>query len=98
MLIKLGVDISRLNNQIRRSLNKIDTVFNNCGFESVITSTYEGSHSPSSLHYTNNAIDIRTPSANVDKVINNLRSRLGSDFDIVLEPTHIHIEYDPVDN
>jgi hypothetical protein len=25
----------------------------------------------------------------------NVRDRLGSDFDVVLEPNHIHVEYDP---
>ncbi|MCP4651070.1 MAG: hypothetical protein GY853_13465 [PVC group bacterium] len=61
MLIKTGVDISRLQRTIRRALNTVNSTFNKYNQEAVITSTYEGSHSAGSLHYANLAFDVRLP-------------------------------------
>lgn len=96
MILKLGVDISRLNRETRRTLNTIDALYRGFDEEPIITSTYEGEHSPSSLHYQNNAIDIRNPKT-IDKewLCGRLKQKLGHNFDVVLETDHIHIEYDP---
>jgi hypothetical protein len=86
---------------MRRALNKIQRAckdFSSGEIEPVITSTYEGNHSPSSLHYANLAVDIRLPysySGTNKKLIERLKRELGKDFDIVLEVDHIHCEYDP---
>jgi len=95
MLLKAGVDISRLNRNIRRTLNIVNDVFYDNGAEMVITSTYEGNHSPSSLHYSNDAFDIRLPVVRIAMVVEILKSRLGKDIDVVPESNHIHVEYDP---
>ena len=97
MLIKLGVDISRLNRGIRRSLSTIEKVYRQMGDEAVITSTFEGNHSPSSLHYCNDAVDIRLPHKleSLGKLLGVLQENLGADYDVVGESNHIHIEYDP---
>lgn len=95
LLIKAGVEISRLNRPIRRALNKLVLLWAGRGQSLVITSTYEGNHSPSSLHYANDAIDVRYPAGELKTLKEVLRSKLGPDFDIVFEKTHIHIEYDP---
>jgi hypothetical protein len=96
MLLKLGVDISRLEKPIRCILGNIDSLFISItGEESVITSTYEGNHSPSSLHYGNLAVDFRLPKKKADDLISAIRSRLSQDYDVVLETDHIHVEYDP---
>ncbi|RLC47034.1 MAG: hypothetical protein DRH57_04840 [Candidatus Cloacimonadota bacterium] len=95
MLLKLGVDISKLKRPMRRALNLIDQAFKDFGEEAVITSTYEGDHMPSSLHYAHLAVDVRLPRGNVDAVVNALKLLLGKDYDIVVEKDHIHIEYDP---
>ena len=95
MLVKSGVDISRLRPEIRKKLNIIATLmFKYGGMELVITSTYEGDHSPGSLHYGDLAIDVRTPAMN-SKLVEYLSEALGDDYDIVKEKDHIHIEYDP---
>ena len=92
MLIKPGVDISRLTRPCRRLFNRIDRAFPDC----VITSTYEGTHSPSSLHYANKAFDLRlvypTKWAEIDP--NKLDELTGSQFDVLREATHFHIEYE----
>lgn len=96
MLLKLGVDITRLKRQIRRALPKIDKAYDEIsGEEAVVSSTYEGSHSPGSLHYANLAIDTRKAKKQNQKVIDRLKIELGSDYDIVVERTHNHIEHDP---
>lgn len=95
MLLKLGVSIARLNRPCRRALAPIDRIFQFFGFEAVITSTFEGSHSPSSLHYNNDAFDVRVPGSRVGEVGERIRQKLGKDFDVVLEGNHYHIEYDP---
>ena len=99
MLLKLGVDISRLKRPIRRKLNAIDRHFFLNNHEAVITSTYEGTHSPSSLHYCNLAIDLRLPTGMLNheliEFVDGLKKEIGKLFDVLLERDHIHIEYDP---
>lgn len=95
MLIKAGVDISRLNREIRRALSEVQEVLNKWASELVITSTFEGNHSPGSLHYANDAIDIRKPDVSSELVYDELKVKLGIDYDVVLESDHIHVEYDP---
>jgi len=95
MLIKVGVDISRLRPEIRKKLSNIASIMWACDSqELVITSTYEGNHSEGSLHYAHLAIDIRRDQATTYSFPEIKRS-LGKDYDVILEPDHIHIEYDP---
>ena len=67
--------------------------------EFVVTSANDGRHSKNSLHYKGKAVDIRIWALKKDEdktqAIRELKLALGSDYDIVLEPDHIHIEYDP---
>lgn len=59
MLIKAGVDISRLRPEIRKKLTEIERIVDAVGREElVITSTYESNHSAGSLHYADLAVDI----------------------------------------
>jgi len=95
MLIKAGVDISRLNREIRRTLPKVQKVLDEWSEELEITSTYEGNHGEGSLHYSNDAYDMGLPKYNPVGVAANCRTALGKDFDIEGEDDHIHIEYDP---
>ena len=95
MLIKSGVDIFRLKRQIRRALNHVDIVYAKYDQEVVVTSAYEKDHSPSSLHYGNDAFDIRKPKSYEKEILAELRRRLGNNYDIVAEKTHWHIEWDP---
>jgi len=95
MLIKAGVDISRLRPEIRKKLNEIARrVWSIERKELVITSTYEGNHSEGSLHYANLAVDIRRDKKG-QEVRDELRDKFGLDYDVVLCTDHIHIEYDP---
>lgn len=93
MLIKAGVDISRLKRMIRRALFVCEFVLERHGIELVVTSTYEGNHSAGSLHYSNDAFDIRSERIS-EPILNQIRIECGNDYDIVDENDHIHIEYD----
>jgi len=95
MLIKAGVDISRLERNTRRGLMRASRVMETAGEEIVITSTYEGTHGAGSLHYANQAFDMRQPEHDPVTAIHELKDCLGDDFDVVGETDHIHIEYDP---
>jgi len=64
----------------------------------VITSGSDGKHGPNSLHYSGNALDLRTNMLNPqekDLVHRDLVVWLGGQFDVVLESDHIHVEFDP---
>jgi len=95
MLIKAGVDISRLNREIRRSLSRVEAVYDLYQENFVITSTFEGNHGAGSLHYSNDAYDVGLPSKNTKEIFNAVKEDLGASYDVVWEGDHIHIEYDP---
>ena len=95
MLLKLGVDISRLRPAMRKCLGLIEHIHFTCfNHELVITSAYEGAHMSASLHYAHLAIDIRR-FGDPDTFIQKLRAELGRNYDIILESDHVHIEYNP---
>jgi len=95
MLIKAGVDISRLRPEIRKKINQIAAIlYATEGEELIVTSTYEGTHSEGSLHYANLAIDIRKKRKS-NLAFSEIQRQLGKDYDVVLKTDHIHIEYDP---
>lgn len=93
--MKLGVSIEKLNREIRRATVPIEIVYAENGDEAVLTSAGEGTHGVGSLHYANDAVDVRMPKSNAGEVAQDLRRKLGPDFDVVLELDHIHVEYDP---
>ncbi len=95
MLIKAGVDISRLHREIRRTLNVVDIFLRSFNRELTITSTYEGNHMPGSLHYSNDAYDIENPHTIFQSDIKDLKKKLPKEVDVVWRPDHIHIEWDP---
>jgi hypothetical protein len=74
-------------------------VYNSVGASCEISCGSNGVHSAASLHYTGNAFDCRTKHLPRGTSINDLakviREALGPDFDVVVEPTHIHIEFQP---
>uniref|UniRef100_A0A6H1ZQA2 Peptidase n=1 Tax=viral metagenome TaxID=1070528 RepID=A0A6H1ZQA2_9ZZZZ len=95
MLIKAGVDISRLNREIRRSLPRVEAIYDEYLEDFVITSTFEGNHGAGSLHYSNDAYDVRSPNENGVEIYMAIKENLGDSYDVASEGDHIHIEYDP---
>jgi len=95
MLIKAGVDISRLHREIRRSMSPVSKILAAYGTEFIITSTYEGNHGEGSLHYGDDAYDCKGPTKQRDECVNDIKLELGDNYDVVDERDHIHIEWDP---
>jgi len=63
-----------------------------------ITSGAEGEHKVNSLHPLGKALDFRIRTLTVvqqQTILLALRSALGAQFDVVLEPTHLHVEFQP---
>lgn len=96
MLIKLGVDISRLKRPMRRALRHLDNLYKRYKDEFVITSTYEGDHGADSLHYDDNAIDGRKLRGKTGPETREIiKKTLGKSKDVLWHRGHIHIEHDP---
>lgn len=57
-----------------------------------ITSMRDGTHGVGTLHHAGMAYDMRPLRKST---IEELRQRLGEDYDVVDEGNHWHIEYDP---
>lgn len=63
-----------------------------------VTSGNDGQHMDGSKHYTDEALDFRTRDftlAQVHQWATAMRARLGVDYQVIVEPTHLHVEYDP---
>lgn len=69
-----------------------------------ITSGHEGHaddgvHKPTSFHYKGQAVDLRVRDVKITEVdkrfVPAVKFLLGSDYDVVWEGDHVHIEYDP---
>jgi len=98
--IKPGVRVLGLRPEILLAIVIADGVYTAAGADLVITSAVEGRHSQSSLHYSGCAFDARTremDSAKVAEIVAALKARLGGDYDVVVEGTHLHVEFQPHD-
>lgn len=85
---------------IQTAISKADAIYTTWGVSVlVVTSLRDGKHSAGSLHYSGNAVDLRRWDLDARKitsqVVSQLKSQLGSDYDVILESDHIHVEYDP---
>ena len=64
----------------------------------VITSGSEHctKHMDTSLHYAGRAVDLRSRELDdAEAMARAIKIRLGRDFDVVCEQTHIHVEHQP---
>ena len=74
------------------------SVYDSYNYDLVITSICDGIHSKTSLHYVGYAIDLRTrhmKPEDVREVVKDIKAALTTDYDVIQETTHIHIEYQP---
>lgn len=98
MKLKAGVSLQGVVWQLFEAAIKVESCYEALGHECVITSGTEGQHMNGSLHYKGKALDFRTrhvPVVQRQKLIKNIKSKLGPDYDVILEKDHAHIELDP---
>ncbi len=77
----------------------VHETFRELGVDAIVTSVSDGRHSSTSLHYSGFAIDWRTRDLPDDLARTLLRdrivSRLGVDYEIILESHHLHCAWEP---
>ena len=77
-------------------LQQANIVWKSHGQELVITSALDGTHSASSYHYFGYALDLRTRYFTIterESVAKDLRVLLGKAYTVLLESTHIHVQF-----
>ena len=96
---KSGVVMWNMHPAITDGMSTIDSVsIASIGREAIITTARDGEHSRTSLHYRGRALDLRTRDLTESQKTlyrDSLAEALGDDWDVVLETTHIHVEFDP---
>lgn len=98
LFIKPGVRITGMRPEILLAVVAAERVYAQAGFDCTITACVDGRHTTGSLHYAGAAIDVRTrnvPADRLPKVAGQIRECLAGDFDVILESTHLHIEFQP---
>jgi hypothetical protein len=96
--LKQDVTVRDLHGTIARVIPVVETIYQLFDQTLVITSGTDGVHSSGSLHYKGKAIDCRTRFFSVNEKVavrDMVAQALGDDYDVILERTHLHIEYDP---
>lgn len=97
-MIKQGVDIRGIKHETVLAFSIAQRVYQRFGLDCCITSCRDGEHKRKSKHYDGYAIDLRTsniPRNDRQLVCDRIIAALGQQFDVLLEPDHIHIEFDP---
>lgn len=84
-------------NAMLKARNKIHRYYQNTfGEDLFITSIRDGNHSAGSLHYRGDAEDYRFPKARFGSQDHEyIKNILGPNYDVVVERSHLHVEYDP---
>ena len=98
MRLKDGVQIAGLRREMQPAIEAAQKAFAARNVECVITSALDGKHKSQSLHYLGLALDFRTRHVSEEarqEIALEIASELGGDFDVVLERTHLHVEYQP---
>ena len=95
IFIKKGVRIHGIRPEVVFALVIVAQVFSTFDEDLVITSVIDGRHMRGSLHYVGAAFDVQLPLYNNEGARQRLAEALGAEFDVVLEDTHIHVEWQP---
>ena len=98
MSIKKEVNLSGLQPELAVAHVEISKIYSSYGVDAVITSALDSEHKLGSLHYVGLALDYRiwnVPSLVLQELFLKIKEALGSQFDVVLEDDHIHVEFQP---
>lgn len=103
---KEGISLKGLQPQTVLGIQVAAGVFARFGLVLTITSLNDGEHMDGSKHYDGLAFDCRTWDPEADPewtqlseevkwdMRNALSQALGPEYDVLVKPTHIHVEYD----
>lgn len=84
-----GTTGAGLTTNITNIENTVDNIFNNIiNRDAILTYTTNGAHRPNSLHYSGNAIDLRTRDLTAtqrQQTTDMLRNALGDNYDVLNE-------------
>lgn len=84
--------------QVWDAIETAARVYADFGYDCIVTSLCDGKHSKNSKHYEGNAVDLRIRhllDGEPQQIRDVIANRLGVEYDVILENTHIHVEYDP---
>jgi len=100
LYLKPGVSLIGIAPQMAFLLAAARDVYDEYGYNLIITCGTEGKHGDRSRHFTGMALDFRTERVGIDieeakEIAALMQKRLGAEFDIVAEEDHIHGEFDP---
>jgi len=93
-----GSKVNGLRTEILLAVMIADSVYKRHSKELVITEGTGGKHGHGSLHYVGQAIDIRTnyfTKEQTELVASEIKEALNEQYDVVIEKTHMHIEFQP---
>jgi hypothetical protein len=96
--LKEGVAVQGLRTEMLLGLMIALGVYQEYGYDLVVTSLLDGKHSRTSLHYSGCGADLRTrhmQEAHKQLIADEINDRCGTDYDVVLESDHIHMEFQP---
>ena len=96
MKLKPGVSLQDVSWRMFHAAVIAEAVYKKYGVELVITSANDGKHGDKTLHHKGLALDLRTWTLNgrALQVADEIRNALPDAYDVVVEPDHIHLEYD----
>ena len=97
MQIKKGAKVNGVKPEILLALVVADGIYKDLGHELVVTELTGGKHKSGSSHYVGLGADLRTRYFDDRGVAaaKILSHKLGDEYDVILEETHIHIQYKP---
>lgn len=98
MKLKSGVSYIGIQPETIMGILVAEDFFKTLNQEFVVTSICDGLHKENSLHYQGYAFDLRIWGLKgicSAEMCDRLREALGGHYDVILEPSHIHVEFDP---
>lgn len=98
LFLKKGVFLYGLQPEMLWAADRANEIYERFGKDCVITSGRGDQHGSHSHHFKGLAIDLRTrhlTHQEQEQVKIQLQSTLGTEYQVVLETDHLHVEYDP---
>ncbi len=101
LTFKNGVLINGVKPETVLLIQVVHSILASHGYRCIVTSITDGEHNRGSLHYIGHAVDFRIRHISAEKMIQlvvEIKNALTEEFDVILKPDHMHIEFQPKDN